>query len=279
MRKQDSFFNEVATFINSIPVGETFTSAQYINAVGDSETVTRWKIYSKNKNYRSHQYKGMLKGHFLQHVKRGTWKVTRHIPEWFTTAHLWTLNWHNTTWRTNPNLSWDHPDKHNATKRCLLTRDEIIAKLEDDTNINVIFHKIANSIADESIIGKATPEDPMYYASGTYVLEKAVEGIPDKKITMIAGTSELVPQIKVTKIEKEESQFYINENRDKEVAELYNNIRENVGLVRAATHIMDQVRILDPLVQGRAVNIFEQLQSLLIAMESRIISNTPKQSI
>jgi hypothetical protein len=119
----------------------------------------------------------------------------------------------------------------------------------------------------------------MFYASGAYFLEKSIEGNPSQKITMISGTSELVPQIKVTKIEKEESQFYINENRDKEVAELYNNIRENVGLVRAATHIMDQVRILDPLVQGRAVNIFEQLQSLLIAMESRIISNTTKQSI
>ena len=278
MRKQDSFFNEVAAFINSIPVGETFTSKEYINAVGDSETVTRWKIYSKNKNYRSHQYKGMLKGHFLQHVKRGTWKVTRHIPEWFTTAHLWTLNWHNTTWRTNPNLAWDHPDKYSTTKRCSLTRDEIIAKLTAE-DINTLVTKIATNIADKSVTGKSTPEDPMYYASGTYVLEKAIEGIPDKKITMIAGTSELVPQIKITKIEKEESQFYINENRDKEVSELYNNIRENVGLVRAATHIMDQVRILDPLVQGRAVNIFEQLQSLLITMESRIISNTPKQSI
>lgn len=276
MRKQDSFFNEVATFINSIPVGETFTSAQYINAVGGGENVTRWKILSRNTNYRAHQYKGMLKRYFLQHVKRGTWKVTRHIPEWFTTAHLWTLNYYTNTYRERIENGKYHYD---PTPRTSMSRDEILAKLEVETNTNEIFHKMANSIADESVIGKSTPEDPMYYASGAYVVEKANKGIPNKKITVIAGTSELLPQIKVTKIEKEESQFFINENREKEIDSLYNNIRENVGLVRAATHIMDEVRILDPLVQGRAINIFEQLQSLLIAMESRIQSNTPKQSI
>ena len=266
MRKQDSFFNEVATFINSIPVGETFTSAQYINAVGDSETVTRWKIYSRNKNYRSHQYKGMLKGHFLQHVKRGTWKVTRHIPEWFTTAHLWTLNWHNTTWRTNPNLSWDHPDKHNATKRCSLTRDEIIAKLEVETNTNEIFHTMANSIADESVIGKATPEDPMYYASGTYVLEKAVEGIPSKKITMIAGTSEL-PACKVEKITPSQSVFFGPQDTK---TDMLNELRENVGLVRSATMCMETATCSDPIIQARIINISEQLNSLLNSMSNRI---------
>ena len=271
MRKQDSFFNEVAAFINSIPVGETFTSAQYINAVGDSEKTTRWKIISRNTNYRAHQYKGMLRPHFLQHIKRGTWKVTRHIPEWFTTAHLWTLNGYANTYTVRIENDKYHFD---PTPRSSMTRDEIIAKLEAETNIDVLFHKMANSIADESVIGKAKPEDPMYYASGAYVVEKAIEGIP-----VFVETSE-IPQVTITKISQEQSLFFANgETETSRDIELMNSIRENVGLVRAATHIMDQVRILDPHIHGRSINIFEQLKSLLIVLENKIVEDTPKRVI
>jgi hypothetical protein len=273
MRKQDSLFNAVVEFVNEQPIGSTFSTQEYLNRVSGFETLTGWKSLTRNDNYRAHMYKGMMKRYFLTNPKRGSWTVTRHVPEWFTSAHLWTLNGYTTTDTYTKDGKWA------SANRTKLSKDEIALKLTAE-DINTIVTKLAKGMADESVIGNKTPEDPMFYASGAYFLEKAIEkGIPKNKISMISGTSEIVPQIKITKIEKEESQFYINENRDKEVSELYNNIRENVGLVRAATHIMDQVRILDPLVQGRAVNIFEQLQSLLIAMESRIISNTPKQSI
>jgi len=275
MRKQDSLFNAVAKFINEQPIGSTFSTQEYLNRIAGYETSTTWKRNNKSNNYRAHSYKGMLKKYFILKVKRGSWKVIAHIPDWFTTAHLWTLNWYTTSSRyENKTKKWTN------TNRTKMTRDEIIAKLEVETNTNIIFHKMANSIADESVIGNKTPTDPMYYASGAYFLEKAIQnGIPKNKISMAHGTSEVKPQIKITKIEKEESQFFANQNHKLEIDELYNNLRENVGLVRAATHIMDQVRILDPLVQGRAINIFEQLKSLLITMEDRLVSNTPKQSI
>jgi hypothetical protein len=76
-------------FINTVPVGKTFTSAEYISAIGHKENVTRWKRISKNTHYNCHQYKGYLKRvGFISSVKRGTWKVDRHIPEWFDHGHL-----------------------------------------------------------------------------------------------------------------------------------------------------------------------------------------------
>lgn len=265
MRKQDSFFNEVAAFINSIPVGETFTSAQYINAVGGGEKVTRWKILSRNTNYRAHQYKGMLKRYFLQHVKRGTWKVTRHIPEWFTTAHLWTLNYYTNTYKQR----YDENGKYHydPTPRTTLSRDEILAKLEVETNTTEIFHKMANSIADESVIGKTTPEDPMYYASGAYVVEKAIEANPGANvIKVLSGVSEL-PTFSVKKISEEDSQFFGPKNTK---ADMLNELRENIGLVRSAAMCMENATCSDPIIQARMINISEQLNSLLTSMSNRI---------
>jgi len=272
MRKQDSLFNAVVEFVNEQPIGSTFSTQEYLNRVSGFETLTGWKSLTRNDNYRAHMYKGMMKRYFLTNPKRGSWTVTRHVPEWFTSAHLWTLNGYTTSDTYTKDGKWA------TANRTKLSKDEIALKLTAE-DINTIVTKLAKGMADESVIGNKTPEDPMFYASGAYVSENAFVGITDKKNVVISETIEHVPQIKITKIEKDESQFFIAENRQQEVSELYNNIRENVGLVRAATHIMDQVRILDPLVQGRSVNIFEQLQSLLITMESRIKSNTTKQSI
>jgi len=89
MRKSQSLFNYVCVFVNTIPIGEEFTSKQFITAVGSKENSTRWKRINGDNHYNCHQYKGYLrKTGFIKNVKHGTWRVERHIPAWFTLGHL-----------------------------------------------------------------------------------------------------------------------------------------------------------------------------------------------
>ena len=89
MRNKESQFNAVCEFVNSVPVGKTFTSQEYIDEVGHYENLTRWKRQSNNQHYICHQYKGYLgRGGFIKNIKRGTWEVQKHIPEWFNLGHL-----------------------------------------------------------------------------------------------------------------------------------------------------------------------------------------------
>jgi hypothetical protein len=76
-----TLFQAVKHFVNSIPKGQTFTSEEYLNKVGDYETITWWKRMNRNENYRAHTYKTYLKRTgFLTNVKKGTWRVDNHIP-------------------------------------------------------------------------------------------------------------------------------------------------------------------------------------------------------
>jgi len=89
MRQPNSLFNKACQFINTVPVGSSFTSKEYISAIGQHENVTSWKRYSKNKHYNCHQYKGYLKkAEFISRLSHGVWVVERHIPEWFDFGHL-----------------------------------------------------------------------------------------------------------------------------------------------------------------------------------------------
>jgi len=77
-----NLFSAIKTFINNTPVGQTFTTKQLIAAVGSNETLTRWKAVNSNPFYRTHTYKAYLRRTgFLSFIKRGEWKVEKHIPE------------------------------------------------------------------------------------------------------------------------------------------------------------------------------------------------------
>jgi hypothetical protein len=77
-----NLFSAIKTFINNTPVGQTFTTKQLIGVVGSNETLTRWKAVNSNPFYRTHTYKAYLKRTgFLSFIKRGEWKVEKHIPE------------------------------------------------------------------------------------------------------------------------------------------------------------------------------------------------------
>ena len=80
--KEKNLFNAVKTFVNGIPVGDLFTTGFLIDMVGDDEVLTRWKDSNSNPFYRTHTYKTYLKRTgFLSKVKKGVWKVEKHIPE------------------------------------------------------------------------------------------------------------------------------------------------------------------------------------------------------
>ena len=80
-------------------------------------------------------------------------------------------------------------------------------------------------------------------------------------------------------IKSDESVFWQNANATKERDQLDENLRENVGLLQAATHIMDNVNIIDPAIYGRVINIFEQLRALTQAVTDRIEYNRTRPNI
>jgi hypothetical protein len=117
-------------FINTVPVGKTFTSAEYITAIGHKENVTRWKRASKNTHYNCHQYKGYLKrAGFISSVKHGTWKVDRHIPEWFDHGHLSILLCY---------YKRDKDDRYNILTYKGMDRAMILAQLDKDTQVKPV---------------------------------------------------------------------------------------------------------------------------------------------
>lgn len=92
MRNPQSQFNYACTFVNTVPVGQTFKTREYIGAIGHHEKLTRWKKSNGNPHYVCHQYKGYLgRTGFIKNTKRGEWQVIKHIPSWFDLGHLQVL--------------------------------------------------------------------------------------------------------------------------------------------------------------------------------------------
>jgi len=287
MRNQESLFNAVAQFINEQPIGSTFSTQEYLNRVACYENITRWKQSNKSCTYRCHSYKGMLKKYFILNVKRGSWKVIAHIPDWFTTGHLFTLNWYATSSRyNNKTNTWTN------TKRTKMTRDQILDKLCQGLQTQEI-PKIDFEAAKEKMIADlnnkaeaargaleimlSTPKlkevinESEFQPSGAFFLDNAIQGIPNTKINMISGTSQIQPK----QIAQEESVFFKGETKTPAAAQdqLVQNLQVNIGLIESALLIMDKVQILDPLVQGRVVNIFHQLDALAQTVNERIHLN------
>jgi hypothetical protein len=81
--KQGTIYSELVDFINSIPVGQTYTSKQFTAAL-------REFLLSKGQHrthggtfYRVRSYQRYLRSiDIVTNVKRGLWKVNRHIPSW-----------------------------------------------------------------------------------------------------------------------------------------------------------------------------------------------------
>ena len=80
--KKKNLFQAVKTFINNTPKGETFTTKELIESVGNQEESSQWKRWNNNPFYRTHSYKSYLKRTgFLSNPKYGVWEVKNHIPD------------------------------------------------------------------------------------------------------------------------------------------------------------------------------------------------------
>ena len=119
MRQSNSLFNKVVEFINNTKVGDTYRVSDLIAYAGPYEVTTWYKKSNGNPNYRIRSYQTMLRGPFLQNVKRGEWKVLQHIPEWFDGGHGKLMN----AW-----YRYDENDNRILTYKGL-TRNELLAKL------------------------------------------------------------------------------------------------------------------------------------------------------
>jgi hypothetical protein len=84
---------------------------------------------------------------------------------------------------------------------------------------------------------------------------------------------------KIEVVSREDSVFWREANTTKERDQLDENLRENIGLLRAATHILDNVHVIDPMVHGRVINIFEQLRALTETIDNRIEYNRTRPNI
>lgn len=126
MRQPKSLFNKACQFVNSVPVGSSFTSKEYIAAIGKHENATWWKRTSGNKHYNCHQYKGYLKkAGFISQISHGVWGVDRHIPEWFDLGHLSILLGY---------YKWDYTAKAPIKTYKGMERIDIIAQLDEDAH-------------------------------------------------------------------------------------------------------------------------------------------------
>jgi len=274
MRKTDSLFDHYCTFINANGIGYTYSSGELNANVGIHEQPTRWKSWSRNRYYRTRCYQSMLgKTGFVKKLSRGNWEITRTVPEWFTLAHLQVL------------AGYENPNSNLSKEQILdmLNTTVIENSLQEPKNNN---HPSSLGSAYNATYNAfygshpylAVQKDPLYYASGAYV-NPVDKSSSVKKSYFYHPNPSIFAPAKVEKITREESEFFKSQDSVKERDQLLENLRENIGLLEAATLIFDKVQILDPLVQGRVVNIFEQLKALTETVGSRIEYNRTKQII
>ena len=173
MRQPDSLFNHSCMFINTVTVGNTFTSAEYIFTIGRYENVTTWKRISGNRHYNCHQYKGYLKkAGFISNVKRGTWKVDRHIPKWFDHGHLSILLGY---------YKWDPENRCNILTYKGMDRIDILAQLDEDT------HRDMGLIATQ----KKEKTLPKLYSANKEVYQKFLEYVKESGHTFFRSQTDL----------------------------------------------------------------------------------------
>lgn len=145
MRKTQSQFNHICAFINTIPVGSTFTSKQYISAIGHTENMTWWKRHSGNNHYICHQYKGYLgKTGFIKNVSHGLWKVEKHIPSWVTLGHVQHLLGYNYKGEIYKGMTRDElRQKLNASTVHVITQKvDTISPKQSPANVTTRSHKL-----------------------------------------------------------------------------------------------------------------------------------------
>jgi len=265
MRKTESLFNYFCQFVNEVGVNNTYTSTELNSHVGIHEVPSHLKRGNNNPYYTTRGYQTLLKkGGFIKMKKRGTWVVQLNVPDWFTLAHLYTLvgvPYSSTYFNGNTN-------KWVSVLRCSMSKEEILSKLHGSkTAKDYIPTEVAGSLAAAQSSSLGLPS-----FGGTTVTQDVFFTGNSNTYDAFFGQHTSSTPAEVKKITQEDSEFYKqgSANQHMQRTQLDQNLRENIGLLEAATVIMDKVQILDPLVQGRVVNIFEQLKALLKTVDGRI---------
>lgn len=278
MRTKDSLFNRVCEFINTKTPGAIYKSSELTMFCEGYENVTSYKRWNKNPFERTRKYQTMRKySGIVTNVKRGYWKVEVNVPDWFTLSHANIMcgYTHNSIYTKQKNGEW----LRSTYRRANMTKEEIRDMLSLYTANQPVMDKVAVIEIDATHFINA---DPMFYASGAYAKETEITNANQFMNNSSNGAffgEHPYPTAKAEKITREESEFFKTDDSTKERNQLVENLRESIGLLEAATIIMDKVQILDPLVQGRVVNIYEQLKSLTETVGSRIEYNRTKQII
>lgn len=87
MRQENSLFNKVVGYVNSISVGTSYTVSDMLDATSPEARNIKKTCFNRDPFYRNRSYQSMLKRcGFLSNISRGKWKVNQHIPDWFSLA-------------------------------------------------------------------------------------------------------------------------------------------------------------------------------------------------
>ena len=88
MRKHNSLFNQVCTFINVRPIGTVFTNDELYSSV--DENPSAWKRREKDLNYTTRFYRyWLMKAGVLEKFGKKTWKIVAHVPDHVESHHVW----------------------------------------------------------------------------------------------------------------------------------------------------------------------------------------------
>ena len=259
MRITNSLFDRTCRFINSIPVGENYTTQEYISAVGQYENNTRWKTYSNNRYYTTYGYRSLLRATgFTKQVKRGVWVVLKHVPYWFDYGHLNTLAGYTVRGEGG---KWISEYKG-------LTRADI--RLLLDTNNSPKITK-TEPVIDTPVAGSLEP-NVFNPANDLEYFQKNIaesSAIPFSGYSAAADTRALadsyIRPVTIEKITKEESQFANQSKREIPTQEIV-----NLGLLRSAIASADMITTSDSILHARMLNAIVILQDIEKSMSAKI---------
>lgn len=230
MRKQNSIFNDLVNFINSVKKSEAME--------GSSTYTTRKMHWSVTGNtYRRASYQTMLKRTgFIRNVRRGLWEVTREVPDWFTISHLNTLLGYGTWFYKDGKTQWK--------RRTKMTREEILEKLNAKT---------------ATVSKDSTPEwkELGYWADGS-------GSFSDLKAEMLR----LHGNVKITKRSSKKTKS--TQKSSTYTSQLHENLTSNVNYIAIALENIDRAELLDSALHGRLINIFVQVKDLHQEILNRI---------
>jgi hypothetical protein len=125
MRKENSLFDKVVAYVNSIPVGSTYKVSDMLDATSPEARNTGRNWWNRDPFYRNRSYQSMLKRcGFIENVKRGEWKVLQNIPHWFSLSDAQKI------------IGWTGD---NEEREILLNNIHIYNKLEKESQVTRMF--------------------------------------------------------------------------------------------------------------------------------------------